>query len=213
MYWITVSPILKEVLLDLMCQPIFDRFRLVGGTALSLQLGHRMSVDIVMCTDAKYGSVDFDEIRDYLDYRYKYCNYRSTKNVAFGTYFKVGNSEIESVKIDFYYNDDFIYDELIVEKVRMATAEEIVAMKMNVILEGCRRKDFWDLHYFLDKMTIDEMIFHFNKRYPYHDELQEIKNKLIDFEKAETDFDPICLMNKNWDNIKLDFIDAVSKTN
>lgn len=37
-------------------------FRLVGGTALSLQLGHRMSVDIDLFTDAPYRSVDFTAI-------------------------------------------------------------------------------------------------------------------------------------------------------
>lgn len=67
MYWNTVSPILKEVLLDLMNQSIFQPFRLVGGTALSLQIGHRMSVDIDMFTDAEYGSIDFDEILNYLE--------------------------------------------------------------------------------------------------------------------------------------------------
>jgi len=40
----------------------FKDFRLVGGTALSLHLGHRMSADIDLFTDAAYGSVDLDAI-------------------------------------------------------------------------------------------------------------------------------------------------------
>ena len=67
LYWNTVSPILKEVLLNLMNEPFFNPFRLVGGTALSLQIGHRMSVDIDMFTDAAYGSIDFDAIKSYLE--------------------------------------------------------------------------------------------------------------------------------------------------
>ena len=51
LYWNTVAPILKEVLQDCIDEPIFKPFRLVGGTALSLQLGHRMSVDIDLFTD------------------------------------------------------------------------------------------------------------------------------------------------------------------
>ena len=33
----------------------FDSFRLVGGTALSLHIGHRKSVDIDLFSDAEYG--------------------------------------------------------------------------------------------------------------------------------------------------------------
>lgn len=43
MYWNTVSPLLKQVLNDLMKEELFSPFRLVGGTSLSLQIGHRMS--------------------------------------------------------------------------------------------------------------------------------------------------------------------------
>lgn len=46
LYWNTISDILKEILLATMNAPEFDAFRLVGGTSLSLQIGHRMSVDI-----------------------------------------------------------------------------------------------------------------------------------------------------------------------
>ena len=39
----TVTPQLKSALDWLMSEEIFNAFRLVGGTALSLQLGHRES--------------------------------------------------------------------------------------------------------------------------------------------------------------------------
>ncbi len=46
LYYHTVSHLLLESLKKLMAEPVFNEFRLVGGTALSLQLGHRTSVDI-----------------------------------------------------------------------------------------------------------------------------------------------------------------------
>ena len=55
----TVTPLLKEVLDILLKEEIFAPFRLVGGTNLSLRLGHRMSDDIDLFTDAEYGSLDF----------------------------------------------------------------------------------------------------------------------------------------------------------
>ena len=66
LHWNTVSPLLKEILLDLMQEEFFSPFRLVGGTALSLQIGHRMSVDIDLFTDAEYRSIDFDCIKKFL---------------------------------------------------------------------------------------------------------------------------------------------------
>jgi hypothetical protein len=41
LYYNTVNDVLKNSLITLMNIPIFQNFRLVGGTALSLQIGHR----------------------------------------------------------------------------------------------------------------------------------------------------------------------------
>lgn len=46
MYWNTVNELLKNSLLELMQAKELSEFRLVSGTALSLYLGHRLSVDI-----------------------------------------------------------------------------------------------------------------------------------------------------------------------
>lgn len=58
----TVKPRLRNVLSWLMTEEIFDPFRLVGGTALSLQLGHLESVDIDLFTETPYGEINFDAI-------------------------------------------------------------------------------------------------------------------------------------------------------
>ena len=51
MYWNTVSEPLREILLELSSNHSFEKFTLVGGTALSLQIGHRQSEDIDLFTD------------------------------------------------------------------------------------------------------------------------------------------------------------------
>ena len=209
LYWNTVKPLLKKILEDLINEPLFLPFRLVGGTSLSLQLGHRMSVDIDLFTDAEYRSIDYKAIREFLEIKYPYCSSRNLDNVSFGTYFEVGNSKDDFVKIDLYYTDDFIEEPIIWENIRMATTNEIIAMKLDVVLRGGRKKDFWDLHYFINKLTLDEMITLFQKRYPYTDDFFKIKNQLINFEIADTDFEPICLQEKNWEIIKLDFYEFV----
>jgi predicted nucleotidyltransferase component of viral defense system len=208
-HWNTVSPLLKSVLLDLMNEALFHPFRLVGGTALSLQLGHRLSVDIDMFTSVEYGSIDFYEIKDFLEYRFDYCNYRNLDFVAMGTYFEVGKSKEDFVKIDLFYTDEFIFEPINSEQVRMASPEEIIAMKLEVINNNGRKKDFWDLHYFLNLYTLDEMIAFYERRYPYN-ESASLKQQLINFEEADKDFDPVCLLNKEWELIKYDFIEKFS---
>ncbi len=211
LYWNTVKPLLKDVLQDCIDEQIFYPFRLVGGTALSLQLGHRMSVDIDLFTDATYKSIDFKAIREFLELKYPYCSSRNLDNVAFGTYFEVGNSKDDFVKIDLYYTDEFIEEAIIIENIRMATTNEIIAMKLDVVLRGGRKKDFWDLHYFIDKMTLDEMIALFQKRYPYTDDFDKIKKQITNFEIAESDFEPVCLLDKNWEIMKLDFYEFANR--
>lgn len=51
LHYETVSPLLKETLQKLVNSPIFKDFTLIGGTCLSLQLGHRRSIDIDLFTD------------------------------------------------------------------------------------------------------------------------------------------------------------------
>ena len=55
----TVTDLLWAQLNVLMQMQSLEPFRLVGGTALSLLIGHRMSVDIDLFTDAEYGTIDF----------------------------------------------------------------------------------------------------------------------------------------------------------
>ena len=86
----------------------FDEFRLVGGTSLSLQLGHRQSVDIDLFTDRLYGSVDFNVIDDHLRKQYAYVDTFETEVVGIGKSYYIGTSKDECIKLDLFYTDPFI---------------------------------------------------------------------------------------------------------
>ena len=49
----TISTELLEVLKSLMEMPILKNHRLVGGTSLALQIGHRISIDIDLFSEKK----------------------------------------------------------------------------------------------------------------------------------------------------------------
>ncbi|MGL4581891.1 MAG: nucleotidyl transferase AbiEii/AbiGii toxin family protein, partial [Flavobacterium sp.] len=63
---------------------VFKSFRLVGGTALSLQLGHRLSVDIDLFSDAAYGSIDFKDIDNFIEKTFPYHQHFSNIDPAIG---------------------------------------------------------------------------------------------------------------------------------
>lgn len=206
LHYDTVTPLLLSVLKSLMTAKEFESFRLVGGTALSLFRGHRESVDIDLFTDAEYGSIDFDAIDAYLRTQYPYVDAGKENIIGFGKSYFVGDNEDNCVKLDVFYTDEFINPLVIINGIRLASVEEIIAMKLDVISRGGRKKDFWDIHELMDNYTIDQMFSLHEQRYPYAHDKTILKNNFIRFENADEDFDPICLREKYWELIKMDTI-------
>lgn len=203
----TVKPILRSTLERLMEIDEFKPFRLVGGTSLSLRYGHRMSDDIDLFTDAEYGSLDFQLLQDILRREFPYCQGDCGEIVGFGTSYLVGNSTDDNVKVDLFYTDPFIRPLEQLDKIRMASVDDIVAMKMEVISRGGRKKDFWDLHMLREHYSIEQMLSFYEERYPYGATKEECVIGLTNFAVADTEPDPICLQDKVWQLIKLDFIE------
>ena len=207
----TVKPILRSTLERLMEMEEFTPFRLVGGTSLSLRHGHRMSDDIDLFTDAEYGSLDFYKLQKILRKEFSYCQGDCGDIVGFGASYIVGNSKDDCVKLDLFYTDPFIRPMDIFGTIRMAAVEDIVAMKMDVVSRGGRKKDFWDLHMLRDHYSVEQMLSLYEERYPYGATKEECTSGLTNFSVADSEPDPICLQEKVWQLIKLDFEESMCK--
>lgn len=208
LHYNTVTPLLKEILLKLMVEPLFEPFRLVGGTNLSLRFGHRISVDIDLFTDAEYRSLDFRVFEQYLQKTFPlYYGSDSGSIVGMGRSYFIGKSEAEYVKLDLMYADPFIRKPEIIDGIRMASTDDIVAMKINVISRGGRKKDFWDIHYLLGQYTFEQMLELHAQRHEWEHDAESLIRKFRDFSIADEMPDPICLMGKDWDDIKIDLIE------
>lgn len=194
-----------------MREKIFKPFRLVGGTSLSLQLGHRMSTDIDLFTDFQYGSIDFQKIGGYLSREFAYCNSTPGDLIGMGKSYFIGKTDQECIKLDLYYSEDFIFPVHLEDGIRMATPEEIIAMKLEIIGNASRKKDFWDIHELSNHYSAEEMYKIYCQRYPYGFTIKQLKEGLINFTKADEDFYPICLLGKHWELIKLDLLEFVKK--
>ena len=211
LHYETVTPLLKRALNDIMANPIFEPFYLVGGTSLSLRLGHRISVDIDLFSNAPYGSLDFSVYEKFFqdNFTYYYCTDK-TDLVSFGRSYYVGDSVDENIKVDLYYHDEIINPCDVIDSIRIANLDDIVAMKVDVISRGGRKKDFWDLHELLNTYSITQMLELHQQRHEYTHDREQIIHNFTDFTSADGDIDPICLMGKEWELVKLDFVEVLS---
>lgn len=212
MHWNTVDALLAEVLKKLMQAEALKDFRLVGGTALSLHLGHRMSVDIDLFTGAPYGSIDFNKIEAFLKNNFAYVHGDFGGETAMGKSYSIGPDKDHAIKLDVYYaNDPFFQDFEEEDGIRLATVEEIIAMKADVVMRTGRKKDFWDLHELLEHYTIAQMIDLHKMRFEWTHDPDLIIAKFTDFTEADDDLDPKCLRGKEWIFIKEDLEEAIQK--
>ncbi|WP_343523751.1 nucleotidyl transferase AbiEii/AbiGii toxin family protein [Pedobacter sp.] len=210
MYWNTVNQLLKNSLLELMQAPELAEFRLVGGTALSLYLGHRLSVDIDLFTDAEYGSIDFNRIEKLLKSKFAYVQGDFGQFAGLGKSYLIGTEKENIIKLDLFYSMDPFFESFTYKQgIRMATIPEIIAMKMDIVQRGGRKKDFWDLHELLDSYSPYEMIKLHKKRFEWTHDKDLIRKNFTNFLIADNDFDPICLKGKIWEFIKEDLIEAI----
>ncbi|MFT4169415.1 MAG: nucleotidyl transferase AbiEii/AbiGii toxin family protein [Dysgonomonas sp.] len=211
LYYNTIKEELHTVLTRLMSADEFEAFRLVGGTSLSLQLGHRISVDMDLFTDAGYKSIDFDAIDTFLHNNFPYVDSPSFAEVAFGKSYYVGQNADRAVKVDLYYTDPYIRPAQQVDGIRMAHIEDIAAMKLEVVGNGGRKKDFWDLDELSLTYSLEQMLGFYEERYPYSYTKEDILKALVSFELADEEADPVSLRDKPWQLIKLDIEDRVKQ--
>lgn len=211
LYLNTVSTLLWDTLKTLMSLKEFNSFRLVGGTSLSLQLGHRESIDIDLFTDADYGSLDFAILENILTKTFPFVEKSSIELVGLGKSYFIGTNETNLVKLDLFYTDPFVFPCVVEQSIRFASIEEVAAMKFEVIANGGRKKDFWDVHELLESYSLDCLIDFYLKRYPYNSTKSELLAKVIDFKIADIDFTPICYKDKEWELIKLDIEELLKK--
>jgi hypothetical protein len=213
LYYNTVNQLLLETLVKIMSAQEFKPFRLVGGTALSLQMGHRLSVDIDLFTDSEYGSVNFIAIDQFFKNNYSYVESNTIAIIGIGKSYFIGSHKGNCIKIDLYYTDNFIEPSLVIDEIRLATVNEIIAMKLDVILRGGRKKDFWDIHQIIGNYRPEEIFALHKKRHPFQHDKAALRKKFLDFEFANRDFDPNCLNGKHWELIKLDLADFIASMN
>ena len=169
LYYDTVSNPLLSILRRLMSSEVFKNFRLVGGTALALQRGHRRSVDIDLFTDLDYADMPIADMRNYLENEFPVHRGTESMNMpANGYHIFLSEGQEPPIKVDFFYTEPFIFPAIVEDGLRIADQREIAAMKLGVIGNQIyRQKDYWDIHDLLEDYSLSEMIQWALQRDPY----------------------------------------------
>lgn len=212
LHYNTISPILTDALTKLMQEKAFDDFRLVGGTALALQLGHRVSVDIDLFTDVEYGAMNLQELADSIQRVFPYFEgLEKLKTNAPGYTLYCGENDLEVVKLDLFYTDPFLFPPIIDGQLRIADTRDIAAMKILAISNASRGKDYWDLHELLNQFSLNEMISFAVERFPYTIDRNEIISKLISIPIKMFDPSIVSLKGDFWEFVVEDIQEAAQK--
>lgn len=187
----TVSPELLELLRKIALSDFFSDFILVGGTALALQIGHRNSIDLDFFGNK---NIEEDLIINELEKFGNVIKLTSTKNIFICT--------VDGIKVDFVnHNYKFLDSYILDEGIKMATKRDISAMKLNAIEGRGTKKDFIDLYFLLDHLTLSEMIDSYLEKFPNHTDFMMLKS-LTYFDDAESFPQPIMFKDFDWENCK-----------
>jgi hypothetical protein len=163
----TVEPGTLELIRKLQNEVLLSDFFLVGGTALSLQIGHRISDDIDLFSSEAFNSTALGE---FLEQEYEMSIHYMHQNTLKGM--------INHVLVDLLtHNYEIIEPAIEVEGIRMLAKPDIAAMKVNAIAgNGTRIKDFIDLYYLLQDFSFHEIIEFYKIKYNQRNDFHAVKS-------------------------------------
>ena len=195
----TVQPDTLELLKAISAQPEVKELRLVGGTALALQYGHRQSVDLDF-----FGRLpeDKDELIDVV---------RRVGDVTVLNRSKIIlQMVVNQVKVDFvdYSRYPWIDEPILGDGFVLASDKDIAAMKINAIMGRGTRKDFIDLYLLLQHYSLTQIMDFYRQKYPEFSEYRALISMTY-FDDAEMQDMPLMLIKTPWEAMKTSIIQAV----
>ena len=197
----TIHPDTLELLRKLSLLPELSQMRLVGGTALALQYGHRQSIDLDF----------FGEMTNTPD---EIIN----KMSEFGDCVVLNNQKsilqlvVSGVKVDVidYSLYKWIDSPVCENGLKLASVQDIAAMKINAIEGRGSRKDFIDVYMLLKKYSLDEILGFYKQKYPNYSIFRALLS-LTFFEDAERESMPIMLIDDSWEQMKNNILSVVEE--
>ncbi len=157
LHYKTVNTKTLELLSKIQSVDIFKNLRLVGGTSLALQIGHRESIDLDF-----FGVLNIDkfEILTALNNIGNVKIIQSTKNINI---FSVNGIKVDIVN----YPYPWLEKTHLEDQIKLAGKSDIAAMKLSAITGRGSKKDFIDLFFLLKEFSFKELLSFYEQK--YHD--------------------------------------------
>lgn len=191
LHYKTIEPGTLELLNKLQAIPALHQVRLVGGTSLALQIGHRKSVDLDL-----FGTltVEPEEMLDMIRPLGDFTIIQNTGNIHVFM--------IEGIKVDIInYPYPWLSPALETDHLRLASIEDIVAMKIAAIVGRGTRKDFIDIHFLLRRFSLQKMLDLYTQKYVNATSFMALKS-LAYFDDAEEEPEPYMFESVEWSTLK-----------
>ena len=200
MYTNTLPGNTETVLHKLSQSKIVQGFYLTGGTALSLQLGHRESQDLDF-----FSQKDFqpEELQRELE---KLGNLGSVE-LSLGTL----NCFLDEVKLQFlHYPYPLLEEKITWENVQISSKLDIACTKLITVSARGSKKDFIDIYFLLNEYPLPTLFEKLALKYANNDYNEaHILKSLVYF--ADADEQPMPRMHRevSWEKVKEEIIKIV----
>jgi hypothetical protein len=177
-----------------------QKLRLVGGTGLALQYGHRKSIDIDL-----FGELKFDENELYT----VLSNIGNLQKLNITESIKV--YRLDKIKLDIVdYPYKWLKEPIKENGFIIASDTDIAAMKLSAITNRGTKKDFIDLYYILQKFSLNEILGFYSKKFQDGNIFLLLKS-LAYFEDADPEPMPYMFEKLDWLQVKNKIKQAVSE--
>lgn len=196
-------PAKTATLIDLFSQnhPDFlSTFYLSGGTALSLQLGHRESEDLDFFSKQPFRP-------ELVEQQLHAFGALQDTTLASGTL----NTYLNGVKLQFLeYPYPLLEPPMSWNGIEISSVVDIACTKLQTVGMRGSKKDFVDLYFLLDLYSLDQLFSFARTKYIESDYSEtHILKSLVYFEDAESQPMPRLHKEVSWDHVKKRMIDAV----
>jgi hypothetical protein len=189
-----------ELLERLMRFPPLDGFYLAGGTALALQLGHRISIDLDLFDP---GPFDHRALSQSLKGSFTFDIIGEAENTL--------NCIFNGCKVDMIgYRYPLVGNLISEDSFRLASLADIGCMKLSAIASRGMKRDFFDLFFLLRHFSLGQLLGYFGRKYDSAEKFHVIKS-LSYFDDAESDPQPRMLIPVTWDEVKSVLVAEVRK--